>query len=185
MRGLRVPDDSFRHRSAVRSTALRPMRTRQFDDLGECIPDPSEPGRPRQALQNLQAARTFERQTEGLAAIRQTLGRTFQFRTVAAFRTRRPSRMTILQRIRRTLCRHDPKLVSTEITGATMPWAGGITREYQFNYRCRKCGQRSSLGGFIIPGDRRLHPEAYNARGWPIDADGNKLKIAFSKETKR
>lgn len=90
----------------------------------------------------------------------------------------------VFQKIRRALCRHSPECLGTEITGATMDWAGHITREYRFNYRCKKCGQLSSLDGFIIPGDRRLHPEAYNAQGWPIDADGNKLKIAFSKEAK-
>ena len=78
---------------------------------------------------------------------------------------------------RRAVCLHDPGLTGTEVTGATMSWSGGITREYQFNYECRKCGQLSSQGGFVIPGDRRLHPEAYNAKGWPIDEDGNKLKI--------
>jgi hypothetical protein len=79
--------------------------------------------------------------------------------------------------IRRSFCRHRPKLVGTEVTGAVMSWTGGITREYKFNYCCRRCGQLSSLGGFIIPGDRRMHPDRYTANGWPIDEDGNKLKI--------
>ena len=89
----------------------------------------------------------------------------------------RAALVNLAVRIRRTLCRHSPKLIGQEITGATLTWSARITREYQFNYRCRKCGQLSSMGGFYIPGDRRLHPEAYNAQGWPIDADGNKLKV--------
>lgn len=79
--------------------------------------------------------------------------------------------------LRQTLCRHDRKLVGSEVTGATCNWAGQPAREWRFNYECKKCGRLSSQGGYIIPGDRVRHPGAYNATGWPIDEAGNKLKI--------
>ncbi len=74
--------------------------------------------------------------------------------------------------------RHQWKPAEQVIEGATLSWAGTPTRQYGWHYKCSRCGAETYKGGFVIPGDRRLNPKAYNADGWPIDEQGNKLPIA-------
>lgn len=78
------------------------------------------------------------------------------------------------------ICRvrgHNLRLVKSKITGVTLSWAATATREYGFDYVCERCGAIVFKGGQIIPGDRKLHPEAYDDDGWPIDINGEKLQV--------
>jgi hypothetical protein len=42
------------------------------------------------------------------------------------------------------------------------------TREYAEFYKCSRCGREKRIGGFYIPEDKKLHPDAYDDNGWPI-----------------
>ncbi len=79
---------------------------------------------------------------------------------------------------KRAVCIHDWKLLRSRVTGATLGWSLKPERQFAFDYECTKCGHTKVEDGFVVPGDRRRHPEAYNDDGWPIDEHGNKLEIA-------
>jgi len=68
-----------------------------------------------------------------------------------------------------------PELI---VEGATLSWAATPTRQYKKLYECEKCGKVKYDKGYVISEDRRIYPEVYNERGWPIDKDGVELSIA-------
>ena len=76
------------------------------------------------------------------------------------------------------LCFHKFDLKCTRIDGATVGWSGKPDRLYSFIYKCRRCGKNKVESGFVVFGDKEIHPEAYNERGWPIDENGKELPIA-------
>ncbi len=74
-------------------------------------------------------------------------------------------------------CKHDWEFLGTKVKGVTLSWAATPVRNFDFNYRCRKCQKEKSEQGYLY-GDRRLNPECYGEDGWPIDENGNRLPIA-------
>lgn len=78
---------------------------------------------------------------------------------------------------RRPVCFHDYKTESMKLSGkATLSWAATATRQYDCVEKCAKCGKTRSFDG-VLWCDKKLHPEFYNERGWPIDEQGNELPI--------
>ena len=75
------------------------------------------------------------------------------------------------------ICSHKWAIESRAVEGATLGWGGQITRQYGWNYICEKCSKTKYEGGFVIPGDRKMHPESYTSHGWPLDESGSKLEI--------
>ena len=72
---------------------------------------------------------------------------------------------------------HNLRLVRSKITGVTLSWAADATREYGFDYVCDRCGRTVFKGGYVVPGDRKLHPEEYDDNGWPLDINGEKMQV--------
>lgn len=81
------------------------------------------------------------------------------------------------ERIKQLLCRHDYEYQGRTVRGATLSWSMRPTRSFNNIYKCSRCGHIREVGG-IAWGDSRCHPNAYGADGWPLDENGEKLKIA-------
>lgn len=88
--------------------------------------------------------------------------------------------MTVKELIARLLCKlafHRYYKQEFRRTGyATLGWHLGPDREYGYLYRC-SCGKERQRGGYVTWADKQRHPEAYNTRGWPIDANGEELPV--------
>ena len=84
----------------------------------------------------------------------------------------------MIEWLAKIFCIHQWKTIETIIEGVTMSWAMTPTRQFAWRYECEICGKQKYEGGFVVPGDRKVSPQAYNERGWPIDKDGNELPIA-------
>ena len=95
------------------------------------------------------------------------------------------NRSTLLTQIRRLVCRHDWQPIQTVVEGATLSWAGTMTRQFGYVLECPHCGQRQYRGGLVSPYDKRLHPESYDHDGWPIDEHGQRLEPADGRVARR
>lgn len=79
---------------------------------------------------------------------------------------------------KKLFCKHQYSIISSRIEGVTLSWILEPRRSFTFIRECEKCGHKIEESGYIVWGDKRLHPEAYDEDGWPIDEKGNKLEIA-------
>ena len=79
------------------------------------------------------------------------------------------------KKLRQGVCRHDFQDVGRRPTGAVLGWGFAVAREFTVLSLCRKCGHEHEERGNVYIGDRLVHPEAYNAHGWPLDEAGNPL----------
>lgn len=72
-------------------------------------------------------------------------------------------------------CFHRYVLTDFKPTGyAALDWTLTPTREWERTQQCEKCGKVKKTRGLCIPRcfDRKLNPDSYNDRGWPVDKDG-------------
>lgn len=69
------------------------------------------------------------------------------------------------------------KVLDSVAYGATLDWGFSPARLIRFRYRCGKCGEEFVIGNKMIYGDKKLHPDKYDADGWPLDDNGMKLPM--------
>lgn len=73
------------------------------------------------------------------------------------------------------------RCMGSRLKGATMGWDGRLTRAWDQDWRCGRCGAEWTVEGVVDSAwlDERLNPECYDAAGHPIDpATGRRLTAA-------
>lgn len=80
--------------------------------------------------------------------------------------------------LRQKFCRHDWAFLAVKVEGVTLSWAGKPTRQFGFEYECKKCESKRYIGGKVIFNDETINIQFYDKDGWPINEQGTKLPVA-------
>lgn len=82
----------------------------------------------------------------------------------------------MIKKLKQIFCKHNFIFQDSKELGVTIDWFLEPTIHFGFEYKCFKCGKEFKKTG-IFPNHKKYYPERYDKKGWPVNSDGEKMKV--------